>query len=297
MEGSVCETTLGVSRTNWRVADCYWLTRCESERANAFRRECHLLHAVAEVTRTEAALSLVVPTVVPTRSGDLVAVHDGSLWRLTRHVDGIHPSANDPATYDLMLDAIFRLHRAFDLISNLWPAYPNTLCRVRRHLGQLSSTITPTTSLARETEVLCRAATWIEPRLHRLSKIPARLVHGDWTPVNVLIRSDKSVGILDFESCGLGPAVLDFANMCSTLLMWSRLDNISQRIAALASSIEKSTGSAVGLENICISMVTHWIGHYLDWRDRPSTAKNTEVLHRLLGRIETTLNFAAGTVP
>jgi thiamine kinase-like enzyme len=118
-------------------------------------------------------------------------------------------------------------------------------------------------------------------------------VHGDWTPLNVLIRRDGWAGILDFEACGRGPVVLDFANMCSTLLTWSTLDNISERIAALVSSFDEKTDVPVGLDIVQISILTHWFGPYFDWRERESTDENTEVVRRLLGRIETVLHFAA----
>jgi Ser/Thr protein kinase RdoA (MazF antagonist) len=117
-------------------------------------------------------------------------------------------------------------------------------------------------------------------------------VHGDWTPLNVLIRRDGWAGILDFEACGHGPAVLDLANMCSTLLMWSRLDNVPERMATLVSSFAEKADVPVGLDIVHISMLTHWFGHYFDWHERALTDENTEVVRRLLGRIETVFHFA-----
>src|SRR5262245_59490088 len=99
-------TTLGVSRTTWRVAKGFWLTRCGSERGEAFRRECNLLQALAETAKADLGLLLIVPSLIPTRSGDVVSMHGDFLWRLTRHIDGFHPSPNDPATYDLMLNVL-----------------------------------------------------------------------------------------------------------------------------------------------------------------------------------------------
>jgi hypothetical protein len=74
--------------------------------------------------------------------------------------------------------------------------------------------------------------------------------------------------------------------------MWSSLDNISERIATLVSSFEEKTDVPIGLDIVHISMLAHWLGHYFDWRERESTDENTEVVRRLLGRIETVLHFA-----
>jgi Ser/Thr protein kinase RdoA (MazF antagonist) len=282
-----------VSRTTWRVGQGFWLTRCDNERGEAFSRECSLLHALAETAKADPGLLLIVPSLIPTRSGDVVSMHSDSLWRLTRHIDGLHPSPNNPAAYDLMLNVLLRLHKAFDLTSNECPTFPNIVGRVRDRLSQLPNTISRSSFAHKERDILHEAANWLKPRLDRLSIFPTRLVHGDWTPLNVLMRCDGRAGILDFEACGRGPAVLDFANMCSTLLMWSRLDNMSERIATFVSSFGEKTGVPIGLDIIHISMLTHWVGHYFDWREREATDENTEVLRRLLGRIETVLYFAA----
>jgi Ser/Thr protein kinase RdoA (MazF antagonist) len=286
-------TTLGVSRTTWRVAQGFWLTRCGNERGEAFRTECSLLQALAETAKADPGLLLIVPSLIPTRSGDVVSMHSDFLWRLTRHIDGLHPPPNDPATYDLMLNVVLRLHKAFDSASNQCPTCPDIVGCVRDRLSQLPNTVSRSSFTHKERDILHEAAHWLKPRLDRLSTLPTRVVHGDWTPLNVLIRRDGWAGILDFEACGRGPAVLDFANICSTLLMWSRLDNISERIAALVSSFEDKTGVPIGLDIVHISMLTHWFGQYFDWRERDSTDENTEVVRRLLGRIETTLHFAA----
>jgi Ser/Thr protein kinase RdoA (MazF antagonist) len=220
-------------------------------------------------------------------------MHSEFLWRLTRHIDGLHPSPNDPATYDLMLNVVLRLHKAFDSASNQFPTCPDIVGRVRDRLSQLPNTISRSSLTHKERDILHEAAHWLKPGIDRLSTLPTRVVHGDWTPLNVLIRRDGWAGILDFEACGRGPAVLDFANVCSTLLLWSRLDNISGRIAALVSSFKEKTDVPIGLDIVHISMLTHWFGHYFDWRERESTDENTEVVRRLLGRIETVLHFAA----
>ena len=163
---------------------------------------------------------------------------------------------------------MLRLHKAFDSSSNLCPTCPDIVGRVRDCLSQLLNTISRASFTQKERDILHEAAHWLKPRLDQLSTLPTRVVHGDWTPLNVLIRRDGCAGILDFEACGRGPAVLDFANMWSTLFMWSRLGNISGRIAALVSSFEEKTDVPIGLDIVHIFMLTHWFGHYFDWRER-----------------------------
>lgn len=293
INSSVERSTFGVSRTTWRVAEGFWLTCCDAERAEAFRRECHLLHALGEIAQANPELMLVAPRLVPATSGEFVLLHSGFLWLLTCHIEGAHPSADDPATCDLMANALLRLHRALDLIPDPRPACPNILDGVRDRLAKLSHTLSESSFTGGERDILNAAANWLRPRLDRLSVFPTRVVHGDWTPLNVLIRQDGRAGILDLEACGQGPAVLDYANMGSTLLMWSKLDNIPGRIAELVSRFEEKTGVPLGLDIVHIAMLTHWFEHYFEWRERELTAENSEVVQRLLGRIQTVLRFVA----
>ncbi len=284
-------TYKGVSRATWKVQQGFWLTCCHPERGLAFRKECSLLQALGDTTTAHPELLLIVPSLIPTRSGDIVPAHSGFLWRLTRHLDGFHPPANDPATYDRMVNILARLHQVFDFTSTKGADYPNILQCVRDRIRELPHTLSGPSFEPHERDTLFAAANWLNPRLDRLAALPARVVHGDWTPSNVLIRRDGWVGILDFEECGLGPAVLDFANICSTLLMWSGLDNISERMGALIRSIAEKTAAPLAPEIVHIAMLAHWFGQYFEWRQREATQDNTQVVRRLLGRIETVLKF------
>jgi Ser/Thr protein kinase RdoA (MazF antagonist) len=291
IESPVERTTLGVSRTTWRVADGFWLTGCEAEREAAFRRECNLLQVLDASVKADPELRLIVPDLIPTRSGDVVSSHSGLLWRLTHHIEGVHPSPHDPATYEVMVNLALRLHEAFDAIVDPCPACPDFVGGVRERLWHLPETLSGSLLQQKERDVLHEAADWLKPKLDRLSALPTRIVHGDWTPLNVLIRRDGWAGILDFEACRRGPAVLDFANICSTLLMWSSLDRIPERMAVLVSAIQEKTGLPIDMNIVQIAMMTHWFGHYFEWQQRERTNANAEVARRLLGRIETVLQF------
>jgi hypothetical protein len=63
------------------------------------------------------------------------------------------------------------------------------------------------TSLPRGAEIGARVA-------RRLAALPARFIHGEFFPSNVLIQREAGrvrVRPVDWETCGLGPAVLDLA--------------------------------------------------------------------------------------
>jgi Ser/Thr protein kinase RdoA (MazF antagonist) len=240
-----------------------------------------------EALAAHPELAIAVPTLVPTVTGDVVPVREGFLWRLTRHLAGSHPVMNDPATYELMVHVLVRVHQALDLVRDLCPGYPDVLGRVRARLnalGQLSLSDD-------EREVLPAAADWLRPRIGRLDAFPTCFVHGDWTPSNVLVGPAGSAGILDFEECGLGPAIYDFANICSTLLMWSGLDNLGKRMACLVGVIEENMGAALDGEMVQTAMLAHWFGQYFDWRERASNPENGQVLDRVLGRVQTVLRW------
>jgi hypothetical protein len=232
-----------------------------------------------------------MPSLIPTRSGQVVSVHSDFLWRLTRHIDA-PSSPNDPAACDLMLNLVLRLHKALDSDFESVPDLPRYRGPRARSLIAANHTISRSSFTQKGARHPTRGCTLAEAEPRSVIH-PSHSVCARRSPLNALIRRDGWAGILDFEACGRGPAVLDFANMCSTLFMWSRLDTISGRIAALVSSFEEKTDVPIGLDIVHISMLTHWFGHCFDWRERKSTDENTEVVRRLLGRIEVVLHFAA----
>ena len=38
-------------------------------------------------------------------------MHSGFLWRLTHHIDGLHPSPNDAVLSGVMMNVLLRLHK------------------------------------------------------------------------------------------------------------------------------------------------------------------------------------------
>ena len=58
------------------------------------RSECRF-RALGETVNADPRLLMIAPSLIATRSGEVVSMHSGFLWPLTRHIDGLHPSPND----------------------------------------------------------------------------------------------------------------------------------------------------------------------------------------------------------
>ena len=156
----------------------------------------------------------------------------------------------------------------------------------------------PFTPDPEEEQVLWQASTWLLSRLDRLEHLPRQLVHGDWTPQNVLFsgtdRPNRLTGVLDFEAIAIDPIVVDVANICSTLLMWSGLDSLDERIASVLKSYEVSSGEHLELADIQTAMLAHWLCHYWSWRDRLQFGEfGQEVKQRLCLRIRSVFSYVS----
>jgi hypothetical protein len=90
------------------------------------------------------------------------------------------------------------------------------------------------------------------------------------------------------------PVHMDLANTCSTLLMWSGLDRIDERIANVLDTYERFTGVHLEQEDIRTAMLAHWLCHYWNWRDRLQHGEfGREVLERLCLRISAVLSYVS----
>lgn len=128
------------------------------------------------------------------------------------------------------------------------------------------------------------------------------MVHGDWTPQNVLFGSGQHGGypgwlaaVLDFERIRVDPIHVDVANVCSTLLMWSGLDRTGQRIREVLNDYEHFAGIRMDHKHIQIAMLAHWFCHYWNWRDRIAKRESgAQVKERLSQRIASVLDYVEG---
>lgn len=291
-------TQLGVSRATWRVGSLYWLSQAEQMRSVELFGQAKLLFDFGRYLHGER-FSFSVPEIVATDSAELVVVDGGYVWCLTRNIRGCHPDAGDPEMYPVLTKGLARFHHALSAFSEHRPAHvPHGICvRTRQSIERLSKeTFLAFTSYPRESEVLEQAAAWLRPRLNRFELLPRQLVHGDWTPQNVLFeRADQGLSltaVLDFEGMAYDPVHVDVANTCSTLLMWSGLDELDERIAEVLNTYERCGGIHIEREDTHTAMLAHWLCHYWTWRDRLQHGEfGQEVRERLCLRISSVLSY------
>jgi Ser/Thr protein kinase RdoA (MazF antagonist) len=158
----------------------------------------------------------------------------------------------------------------------------------------------PFTKYAEERDLLVRAGDWLLPRLREFESLPRQLIHGDWTPRNVLFSSTgdgvRLSAVLDFEAMAFDPVHVDVASTCSTLLMWSGLDCIDERIGRVLSIYEELSGHRLERRHVFTAMLAHWLCHYWSWRDRlKNGGLGQEVRERLCLRILSALDYVGNS--
>ena len=293
-------TSLGVSRATWRVGELYWLAQAEHVRFAELSRQAKLLAQLNQYLKTES-IPLSIPEIIASQAGDALVDDAGYVWCLTRHLPGFHPAVDDVGVYPALTEGLARFHsivRAFPNPESLH--VPDGICiRTRQTIDRLTAeAFIPFTSDPREKHILQNAAAWLLPRLDSLERLPRQIVHGDWTPRNVLFQRDDRemhlTGVLDFEAMAWDPACVDVANTCSTLLMWSGLDRLEERIEGAVKIYEHSAGVDLERKDIHTAMLAHWFCHYWNWRGRLQFGEfGHEVKDRLCFRISSVLSYLA----
>jgi Ser/Thr protein kinase RdoA (MazF antagonist) len=294
-------TNRGVSRATWRIGREYWLSQSDECRSPLLIRQGEILRQLRRFLQEER-LPISVPEIVPNFGGELVFNDHGYGWSLTRHIEGFHPECSDPEVYPTLVEGLAQFHRTLRMFSVRQPADTaqgiNT--KTRQSIERLSlTTFIPFTGYTKEEVVLIQAAEWLLPRLAHFEGLPQQLVHGDWTPQNVLFefRDHRAhlTGVLDFEEIGMDPVHVDVANVCSTLLMWSGLPEREQRIREVMRAYERFSTNRLEPEDVHTGMLAHWFCHYWNWRDRiESGGSGNDVKERLCPRIASVLDYLNG---
>lgn len=96
----------------------------------------------------------------------------------------------------------------------------------------------------------------------RLAALPIRLIHGDFYPANILVEAGRRIRVVDWETCGTGPAVLDVAALISG--RWSEQEREQILHAYLAESPALVRLEVDDLLYARLLLAAQWIG----WHDR-----------------------------
>ncbi len=247
--------------------------------------------------------SISVPEVVLSLNEQIVVKEGGYGWCVTGHLPGFHPDMGDPTIYPALAEGLARFHREVRFFSARQPAdLSEGICtNARKSIARIQANqFVPFTEYPDEQELLVRAGEWLRPRLQEFEILPRQMIHGDWTPRNVLFASSGGRiylnAVLDFEAMALDPVHVDVASMCSTLLMWSGLDDVVELIDGLLNTYESVSGRHLERDHVFTAMLAHWLCNYWSWRDRIEDGGfGQEVKDRLCLRIASVLDNVSGS--
>lgn len=298
----IVHTELGVSRVTWRVGQRYWLSQSEERRSAELTRQAKLMNRLRCFLEDEH-LSISVPEVIPSLNGQIVVEEGGYGWCVARHLHGFHPDMSDPTIYPVLAEGLARFHHEVRLFCERERTdLSEGICiNARKNIARMHvARFVPFTEYPEEQELLARAGEWLQPRLQEFEKLPRQLIHGDWTPRNVLfVASGDHVylsAVLDFESMAPDPVHVDLGSMCSTLLMWSGLNGVNELIDSLLNTYEKLSNCHLERDHVFTAMLAHWLCNYWSWRDRIEAGGfGQEVKDRLCLRIASVLNYVNGS--
>jgi Ser/Thr protein kinase RdoA (MazF antagonist) len=276
----------GTSRDTWSVDGELWLSHADAAEETPFRREAELLHCLPlEIARCGATWQ--VPEVVPTVDGRVVAASATGVWRLTRHLAGEHPDLHEPATYAALPSMLVQLHAVLGSMSTAHRVRERGIAeRAPELVGRYAmASFAPATQDAREGFAVRSAAQWLAPRLQELAGQPRQLTHGDWIPPNLRVTVARW-GVLDWEACRVDPVVMDLAQSCCTLLIWSGLDAVAERIEELVQRYCEHAKRVISSECVRVAMLLYWLHNYHHWRERhEAVGRYADHLSRQPGRL------------
>ena len=85
---------------------------------------------------------------------------------------------------------------------------------------------------------------------------------------------------------------MDLAQSCSTILMWSGLNDPAEHVSKLVDTYRTHSGRAISVESVRTATAVYWLQNYDHWRSRQETIAGFEdVLARQPGRLVTIAEF------
>lgn len=264
---------LGINNEIWRVGTGFWLTRVGQGAADRLRREAALygrLNALA----AEAGSALRVPSVVPTVSGEPYYNDGTALWRLTRHLPGVHPDRTRLESFIYIAEGLGELDTLLVQIPDSFQIYqgPNWLDSLEQNLAEFQGVLGGEDFLPEETDLgpMQEAAAIVASALPRFRSEPQQLIHGDAYPPNVKVRSESDpmvVGFLDFEFCAAGPRVLEVAPLILGMRNHSD-EEVRAVMDEVIAAYKRKAGSQIDRDLLDAALVSYKFNSYLYHRGR-----------------------------
>lgn len=169
-----------------------------------------------------AARGVPVAAPLPDRRGRTAVRRPAGCYELFPFLPGRRPRP-DARSADAAGGMLARMHEAAADFQPPGPAeagswhavaeLPRTLDAVPRRVRRIDPGIDEA-DLARCCRFLTRAYGLASERAAEAMAGPARLVHGDWHPGNLLAHDGRLTAVLDFDAARLEPRITDVANAC-----------------------------------------------------------------------------------
>jgi aminoglycoside/choline kinase family phosphotransferase len=121
--------------------------------------------------------------------------------------------------------------------------------------------------LRKRLELAAATKRFAEPVAERLAALPIRLIHGDFYPANILVEAGPRICVVDWETCGTGPAVLDVAALISG--RWSEPERERILDAYLAASPPLLRLGVDDLLYARLLLAAQWMGWNAGWSPPP----------------------------
>jgi len=100
----------------------------------------------------------------------------------------------------------------------------------------------------------------------RLASLPRSLIHGEFTASNILVQGDgpqRRVRAVDWETCGIGPGVLDLAAL--TAGAWSKSDRMRIELAYAEACPPELRPTPTDVDYARLLLAVQWLGWSPGW--------------------------------